>query len=272
MKLVKEVVRENANIKVDRPKEAGQILEEQIETGLIEFRRSDSGLFLSALAAGMEIGFSLLLMGVIYNLFEGDIKSGTLTLLLALSYTLGFIFVILGKSELFTEHTALAVIPVLNGSESLKSLLKLWCLVYAGNIIGGTIIAWILTQLGPTIGFMDHKDFSFFANELTKYNWSTIFFSSILAGWMMGLLGWLVSSSQDSLTRVFMIILVTGVISLGGFHHCIIGSIEVISGVISGEAITWADYGKFQLWATLGNAIGGVVFVALLKFSHAKRT
>lgn len=272
MKLIKEIVKKENGLKIDRPKEANQILEEQIETGLIEFRRSGVGLFLSAFAAGLEIGFSLLLMGVIYNLFGGEMSEGSLSILISLSYALGFIFVILGRSELFTEHTALAVIPVLNKSESVSSLVKLWVLVYLGNIIGGYIISLILTNLGPAIGFMETGDFVFFAEKLTQYSGKIIFFSSILAGWMMGLLGWLISSSQDSLTRVFMIILVTGVISLGGFHHCIIGSVEVFSGMLVSPDLSIKDYGKFQIWATLGNALGGVVFVALLKFSHAKRS
>jgi len=98
---------------------------EQIEAGLKEHRRSNIGLFLSSLSAGLEVGFSILAIGIIYTLFNTEVSTGKLYLMMALEYPLGYIFVIIGRSELFTEHTVLATIPVLNGEASFKSLLNL---------------------------------------------------------------------------------------------------------------------------------------------------
>jgi formate/nitrite transporter FocA (FNT family) len=53
-------------------------------------------------------------------------------------------------------------------------------------------------------------------------------------------------------------------------HHCIVGSIEVFAGLITSDDITLTDYLRFQFWATIGNAIGGSVFVAVLKFSNVR--
>jgi formate/nitrite transporter FocA (FNT family) len=55
------------------------------------------------------------------------------------------------------------------------------------------------------------------------------FFSAIVAGWLMGLLNWLINSVKNSLTRIFLIFMITGVIGFGGFHHSIVGNIEVLS-------------------------------------------
>lgn len=256
-------------IKTDQPKEVAQILDEQIDTGLREFKRSNSGLFISALAAGLEIGFSLLFMGSIFSLFHESISPEFLKLSLAICYPIGFIFVIIGRSELFTEHTALAILPVLDGAVSLKDLLVLWGLVYAGNLLGGYIFGLIISSVGPTVGFIEVEALVHIANELIHHDWHTIFLSALLAGWMMGLLGWLVTSSQETISRIVVIILVTFIIGLAGLHHCIVGSIEVFSGLVSSPDIEISSYLKFQFWATVGNAIGGAVFVSLLKYGHA---
>jgi formate/nitrite transporter FocA (FNT family) len=257
-------------IKSDKPKEVDEILNEQIEAGQKEYGRSNIGLFISSVAGGLEIGFSLLLMGVLLTLFQGQVSASSLKFMMAVSYPLGFIFVIIGRSELFTEHTALAMVPVLNGKQTVRSLLILWGLVYFGNVLGGFGFALFITYLAPEIGFIKVSAFEYIANHLLDYPSDTIFFSAILAGWLMGLLGWLVTSSQETISRIFVIILVTVVIALGGLHHCIIGSIEVISGVITSDELTFGDYIRFQWWATIGNLVGGAVFVALLKYSHVK--
>ena len=67
------------------------------------------------------------------------------------------------------------------------------------------------------------------------------------------------------------IFLVTFIIGIAGLHHCIVGSIEVFSGMVISDTISIMDYLKFMVWATIGNAIGGSVFVAILKYSHANK-
>lgn len=256
--------------KADRPKEVSQILEEQIEAGLKEFNRSNFGLFISSFAAGLEIGFSVLFMGTIFTLFNDQVSGEMLSVGLALCYPVGFIFVIIGRSELFTEHTALAILPVLNKSVRLKDLLTLWGLVYSGNLIGGYLFSLMIVHIGPAVGFVERSAFAWIAHELTNHDWHVIFLSALLAGWMMGLLGWLVTSSQETISRIIVIILVTFIIGLTGLHHCIVGSIEVFSGLITTNKISFINYLEFQFWASVGNASGGAVFVAILKYSHVK--
>lgn len=254
----------------DQPKEMAQILEEQIAASLKEFKRSNTGLLISSFAGGLEIGFSVLLMGTIFTLLQHDTSPEMLKISLALGYPIGFIFVIIGRSELFTEHTALAILPVLNRSVKIKDLFVLWSLVYTGNLLGGYIFSFLLTKIGPAVGFIETQSFYHLAHEMINYDWNIIFISAILAGWMMGLLGWLVTSSQETISRIIVIILITFIIGLSGLHHCIVGSIEVFAGFLSSSEITFIHYLKFQIWASLGNVIGGSFFVAVLKYSHIR--
>ncbi len=253
---------------LNKPKKINEILDEQIETALHEHNRSNQDLFLSAISAGLEVGFSVFLMAVIYSLFNGVIHPSYLHVLIALAYPLGFIFVVIGRSELFTEHTTLAVIPVLNRNATIKSLLILWGIVYAGNLLGGYFFGYILSVLPERLNSIDNGAFYSLAKKLVDHPWHTILGSGILAGWLMGLLSWLVTSSQETISRIIIIALITSVIGIGGLHHSIVGSIEVFTAAITSNKIGWADYLHVQIWATLGNLVGGVVFVAFVKYSH----
>ncbi|HYQ56961.1 MAG TPA: formate/nitrite transporter family protein [Draconibacterium sp.] len=253
---------------LNQPKKINEILDEQIESALHEHNRSNQDLFLSGISAGLEVGFSVFLMAVIYSLFNGIVHPSVLHTLIALAYPIGFIFVIIGRSELFTEHTTLAVIPVLNRNASVKSLLILWGIIYVGNLLGGYVFSYILSFLPERLNTVNNGAYFFLAEKLIQHPWHIIVGSGILAGWLMGLLSWLVTSSQETISRILIIAFITAVIGIGGLHHSIVGSIEVFTAAISSDLVGWKEYVHVQIWATVGNMIGGVVFVALIKYSH----
>jgi formate/nitrite transporter FocA (FNT family) len=252
----------------DQPKEGDQILNEQIQMALTEYRRHNKALFFSSISGGLEIGFSLLLMGLLYTMFHGEMTEPRLEFTLALAYPIGFIFVILGRSQLFTEHTTLAVLPVLNRSVRIINLLELWAVIFVGNLLGGYVFSFLTAKMAPAMGIISIEAFEHLAEKMLKYNWWITLGSAIFAGWLMGLLSWLNSSSRETISRIFVIILVTATIGLAGLHHSIVGSIEVFTGFLVSSKVTFSDYLYFQLWATLGNIIGGTVFVAIVKYSH----
>ena len=253
---------------LNKPKRIDEILTEQIDMAMHEHNRSNQDLFLSAISAGLDIGFSVFLMAVIYTLFQGVVHSSVLHVMLAFAYPLGFIFVVVGKSELFTEHTTLAVIPVLNRNATIKSLMVLWGIIYAGNLLGGYVFSGILAVMPSTFDVISSKALTELAQKLIDFPWHIILLSGVLAGWLMGLLSWLVTSAQETMSRILIITLITSVIGIGGLHHSIVGSIEVFAAVMISHAIGLNDYAHVQIWSTLGNILGGVVFVAFVKFSH----
>jgi formate/nitrite transporter FocA (FNT family) len=255
-----------------KPKEITQILTEQIKTSLHEHRRSRFSLMLSSFAGGLEVGFSLLLMAAVYTSISGSSSPQFLHFLLSISYSLGFIFVIIGRSELFTEHTTLAIFPVLNKNESIKSLFILWGIVYAGNIVGGCLFAYLAVFLGNKMGIAKPEAYYELASKLLAHSSSVILLSGIFAGWLMGLLAWLLASVSETISRIFMIILITSVIGFLGLHHSIVGNIEIFAGYLISDKIDFSTYVIAVLWATLGNILGGGIFVAVLKFSHVKNS
>lgn len=246
-----------------------EILQAEIHEGLQELKRPTIGLFVSALAAGLEVSFSVLLMATLLSVVGDMVAPAIAKLLIASMYSVGFIFVILGRSELFTEHTTLAVLPVLNGRSSVENLVRLWSTVWFGNVIGASIFASIIVFIGPRLGIFGPKELVIIGGGLVEHTWWLITASAILAGWLMGLLSWLVAASKDTTAQILLVLIVTFGIGLAGLHHSIVGTAEVMAAVLSSKSVTLHQFFTFLLWATVGNAIGGSVFVAFMKYRHA---
>ena len=260
-KLEASVESEEAN-----PKSHGEILKQQIIEGQETYDKHPVSILLSSLTAGLEIGFSYLLLCTLYSFLFGKVGEDTIFKLMAFVYPVGFVMVILGQSILFTEQTSLLTLPVLNNKRTVGSLLKLWSLVILGNLIGGYAMAFIMVWIGPKLGIFDLHSIEAIAVHVSHYSSWVIFVSAILAGWMMGLLSWLVAASKDTLSRIVIIFMITAVLAFAGLHHSIVGNVEVFAGLISSPKITLAAYATFQSVSLIGNAVGGVVFVALLKY------
>ncbi|MDS0478477.1 formate/nitrite transporter family protein [Natrinema sp. 1APR25-10V2] len=247
------------------------ILESVIESGQHEIEREPEGLLLSGFSAGLDIGFGPLLMAVLLTLSDGGYGDLGTELLLASAYAVGFIFVIIARSELFTEHTTLAVMPVLDGRASVANLARVWGLVWISNVVGGAVFTVFIVVLVPDFGVASPGAFSTIAHRLVDHSVRWLFVAGILAGWLMGLVAWLIAAAQETVSRLLIIWLVTASIGILHLPHSIAGNVEVLFGLFVSSDISVLDYAQFLLLSTAGNAIGGGVFVALLKYGHVVR-
>ncbi|WP_276299287.1 formate/nitrite transporter family protein [Halorussus lipolyticus] len=248
-----------------------EILAQEIQQGLEELERSADGLFLSGLSAGLDIGFGPLFMAVLLTLVGGSWGDPLTRIVVANAYAVGFIFVIGGRSELFTEHTARASLPLLDGRTSLGRLARLWALVYGGNIVGGSLFAIVMVEFAPAYGIVEASAFTEIARNLVGHEPWLILSGGIVAGWLMGLLSWLLTAAQESISRMVVVWLVTTGIGLAHLPHSIAGNVEVLAGALVTPSISLVQYASFLALATVGNALGGSVFVALLKYGHVVR-
>ncbi|MDX1660308.1 MAG: formate/nitrite transporter family protein [Gemmatimonadota bacterium] len=255
----------------EEPKSYAEILQQEIEGGLRELHRPAGGLLTSGLSAGLDLGFSVLLMAVMLTLVEGQLPPPIERILIANMYAVGFIFVIIGRSELFTEHTTLAVLPVLDGRASMGRLGRLGGLVYTSNVVGATVFAALAATIGPALGVARSGAFVEIGRGLVEHEAWVIVASAVLAGWLMGLMSWLVAAGRDTISQIFVVWLIATSIGLAHLHHSIAGTVEVLAAVFSGPEVGWIDFGRFLVWTTIGNAGGGVIFVALIKYGHVKQ-
>lgn len=247
-------------------KSHADILKEQIMRGCETYDKSGSSILLSSVTAGLEIGFSFLMILALFSFLDGKVAEDTIFKMISFVYPLGFILVIVGQSILFTEQTALLTLPVLNNKRSVLSLLKIWGIVIFGNLLGGILMALLLIWLGPSLHIFDEKSIAAVGKHVVDYPMIPVLISAILAGWLMGLLSWLLTSAKETVSQIILIFLITGVMSFAGLHHSIIGNIEIFAGMMVSPEISFMDYLRVESMAILGNAFGGAVFVALLKY------
>jgi len=163
-------------------------------------------------------------------------------------------------------------LPVLNGRATLRQLGQLWGTIYVANIVGGTIFAAIAVIVGPALDVIEPAAFGEIAEHVVDHAWWVILLSAVLAGWLMGLLSWLVAAGRDTISQIFLVWLITTAIGFSYLHHSIVGSVEVLAGLFAAQGITVGDFFHFLVWTTVGNSIGGAFFVAVLKYSHVIRS
>jgi formate/nitrite transporter FocA (FNT family) len=242
------------------------ILVKQLCEGLDAYRKNRLSTFLSSFMAGLEIGFSFLLVAIVYSIFNSEIKDEYIPYLASFVYPLGFILVVLGKSILFTEQTSLLSLPVISGKKTLGDLISLWGIVILGNLVGGYLIGAFIVWIGPELGVISYQGIENLATHVNHFTRDVILGSSVLAGWLMALLSWIITSTKTASGKILIIYMITFIIAMSGLHHSIVGNIEVFAGFLVSDKITFIDYVTFQSTSLLGNAIGGVVFVAILKY------
>ena len=229
-----------------------------------ELARSVSALGWSSLAAGMTMGFSMLARALLHHHVEG--LRGAF-LIESLGYPFGFLVVILARQQLFTENTMTAVLPLMTepGWGKFSCLLRLWGVVFAGNVVGGALFAWGVLHLQLFDASTQASLHAVGAALMQNTPWQ-MFTKGIAAGWLIATMVWLLPAAERG--KIAVIVIVTYVIALGDFTHIIVGSVEVLYLVFDGAA-TWGDYAMhFALPTLAGNIVGGSLIFALI--SHAQ--
>jgi len=231
------------------------------EEGEAQLDRHLGAIAWSALAAGLSMGFSFLTVAVLQT---GLPDAPWRHLVAAAGYPLGFLIVILGKQQLFTESTLTAVLPVLTEPSRLPRLLVFWALVLVVNLVGTWLFAFAIcheTLFKPELWAALRA----LADEAIQDPFWPMLVKSILAGWLIALTVWLLPGAGPS--RIWIIFLVTYVVGAAEFSHIIAGSAEAAFAVIGGQH-GLADYVfRFAVPTLIGNTIGGVALVAVL--NHA---
>jgi formate/nitrite transporter FocA (FNT family) len=121
------------------------------------------------------------------------------------------------------------------------------------------------------MGIVEPAAFVELARTLIEHPWWVILLSGVLAGWLMGELAWLIAAGRDTVGQIVCVWIITAGIGFAQLHHVVVGTVEVLVGVLSGTELGSGEIVRFWLLAGVGNALGGVVFVALIKYSHATR-
>jgi formate-nitrite transporter family protein len=231
-----------------------------------ELERPVHNLLVSAVSAGLAMGISGLGVAVLLHVLGGDRVGQSVAYL---AYPLGFLIVIIGRQQLFTENTLFPVALVLEQRRLLLRTARLWAVVLLGNLVGTLLFALLATQtsaLSPAVS----AELAALGVEAGGKGFATVFWTGVIGGWLIALVGWLVTASTDTVGQVVIIYAVTYVVGVGHFAHSVAGSGEVLAAVLSGD-LPWSSYGTWAAGAVLGNSAGGVLIVALFNYGQVHK-
>jgi formate/nitrite transporter FocA (FNT family) len=249
----------------DRSSTTAKVVHEAIRLeGTEELERPSTSVAWSGLAAGLTMGCSMIGQGLLQTALP---DAPWRELIASFGYSLGFLFVTMGRQQLFTETTLTVMLPVLHKTHGISDVARYWAIVFAANIVGTLLFAGAATIPGL---FRPEavQAFTDLGVKAAEPGFLLVLTKAVFAGWLIALMVWLLPAAASA--RFVVIVAVTWLIGVAKFSHVIAGAAETAFAATQG-GIGWQDYlARFLIPALIGNSIGGVVFVALLNHAQVK--
>ena len=253
-----------------RASPSAAVVYEAIRTeGNDELARTSAALAWSGIAAGLSMGFSLVAQGLLRAYLPDASWS---PLLWRVGYTIGFLVVVLGRQQLFTENTLTAIIPLLAPAgegdpprAKVANVARLWGVVLASNLVGALLFAWAVARTGAFSPEVRHA-FDAICTQAMRASAATNLLRGVFAGWLIALMVWLLPVARTS--RVTVIVLLTYLVGLGQLTHVVAGAVEVFYLPFRGLGGFGQVLARYVGPAFVGNVIGGVTLTAAL--NHAQ--
>ena len=231
-----------------------------------ELRRPNTSLFWSGIAAGVCISFSVIAEGILKTYLP---DAPWLPLVESFGYTFGFLIVIIGRMQLFTENTLTTVLPLLARPSlyNLACVARLWGIVLGANVIGCFIAAAFIAWM-PTFEPEILASITEISKHATGHGPWLAFAKAVPAGLVIAALVWMLAAGEQD--NFFIIILMTWLIAAGGFTHIIAGSVEMAFLLLTGElGLIPAIFGFF-IPVFLGNVFGGTVVFGMITWGQVR--
>lgn len=230
-----------------------------------ELERPLAALAFSGLFAGATVGFGAVAAAAASLALAGH-QDGRL--IGALFFPIGFIVVIIGRAQLFTENTLYPVTLVLDERRHLAATLRLWGIVLSANLIGALLFALLVTKTSALPGDVVAK-VADQGHDATTGSWMSFFWSAVFGGWLIALVAWLIQSGAEVIGQVALIWTLAFVVGLTGLDHCVSTTVEVLCSLLKGDI----HFGHAMAWLAaviLGNVAGGVLITALLNYGQVR--
>lgn len=237
----------------DRAKEEGRrrlgmpVLE-QVATGFI---------------AGVTIVFGIVGLGVTHARVAPDLGDGVASVLGAAAFGIGLVFLVVGRSELFSENFFDPVAATMADEPSRWGrLARLWVAILVFNLVGGALLVVVLTVPGAlpegSPAALVHD-----AEQIAAKSWSATLARAVLAGTLITLLSYLLAACSTTTARILVSFAVGFLLALGPFDHVIVSVLQLFFGLLESSSIGWSDLGRNLVLATTGNVAGGVLLITL---------
>ena len=187
----------------------------------------------------------------------------------SLGYSVGFVIVIMGNLQLFTENTVTAVLPLATHptARNVGRLLRLWGAVFAANMAGtlfvAAIIAWRVivsdAQLNAAVAV---------SRAILSHGALQTLLLGMPAGFLVASIAWILPNARGS--EFWVIVMITYVIAIGGFSHVVAGSGEAWLLLCAGKISLFGAVGGFIVPALIGNIVGGTGLFAVIAHGQVR--
>jgi len=229
-----------------------------------EMARPLTSLWWSGVAAGLSISFSLFGQAVLQAHLP---DAAWRPLITSFGYAAGFVMVVLSRQQLFTENTITVVLPVMANftRDNVQKLVRMWGVVFLANM-AGTLFAALFCTFTPVLSPELHDSMLAISGHLQQLGWMETVFRAIGAGFLVAAMVWLLPGAESN--QLHVIVLMSWLISIGGFEHVVAGSIEAFMLVLNGQMGVWPMLVDFFAPVLIGNIIGGTALFALIAYAQ----
>lgn len=235
-------------------------------------------LIMLAVLAGAYIALGAIMFTIVTNDLSVYIGDGLTRLVGGMSFSLGLILVILGGAELFTGNN-LMVTGLLDKKVTGKQVLNNWFWVYLFNFVGALVVVGLFYYSGvwkANSGAIGLRAVNI-AYAKAGLPFAEALFRGIFCNWLVCMAVWLSLAGKDAISKILGIMIPITAFVAAGFEHSIANMYFIPMGILlkSNEALqalvapnviqelTWqAFFVNNLIPVTIGNIIGGVVFVA----------
>ena len=196
-------------------------------------------------------------------------RLGPARLVVPLGYVIGFLIVIFGRLQLFTENTIAAILP-LAVEFSAKNWIRvgrLWAIVFSANLFGA-LIAGLVFNFTPMLQPGIYDALIGISEKAVVQPWFTVFARAVPAGFLIAALVWMMPSSKGS--EFLVVSSIIYVLVLGGFTHVVVGATEALTLLLAGDISLWHATWGFTVPAFLGNVVGGAALFAMLAYAQIR--
>lgn len=232
--------------------------------GREEINRRWDALAWSGLASGLAMGLTLMAEGALREYLP---DREWRPLVSKLGYSVGFIAVTLGRQQLYTETTLTAALPWAQDKarDTFWLTARLWIILLFTNLVGAYLFAAAAAHTN-TFSPELRESFRQIGEEAARHDFWTALVKGIFGGWLIALMVWLMPSAEG--TKLWVIIIVTWLLSVTSLTHIIAGSVEVFY-LVTTDAMSFGTYlMRYGIPVFIGNSIGGMILVAAL--NHAQ--
>lgn len=257
-------VQRSPHAREDEPattEEKDEALDRILLEGRPRLYRSTADLLATGTVAGIEVGIGVLALLVVVH------ETGSV-LLGALAFSVGFVALRLGHSELFTESFHVPVMVVVAGEARWTHLLRLWGGSLLGNLVGGWVLAWLVVVALPAL----HTTAGELSREFVDRPLDLETFAlAVLAGAAITLLTRMQNGTEDDVAKIVAAVAIAFVIVGGGLLHSVLDTLVVFVAVHAGEpGVSLAAWLPWFGYVVLGNVVGGLLLTTLLRVVRSR--